>query len=344
MSERKKILFIQTAFPGDAILTLPALQILKKMEPDSFIDVICIPGTKEIFESSPSVDNVIILDKRGIHRSIFKTYQFSKELSKSGYDKVYSAHRSLRTSLMVLNSQIEESFGFDNSSLMHVYKNVVQYNSAKHEVMRNLDLVGFEYDEESWKIIPIINVSLENKNLVKDYILKNELGDNFIAIAPSSIWKTKMYPAEHYSKIIDELTQKGYKVVLIGSKDEKDYLDSFVHQDQNNVINSAGVFSIVQSIEFLNHARLLICNDSAPTHMGMAAEIKTLTLYCSTIPEFGFYPYSRNSDYLSYDDIECKPCGIHGYQSCPLKTFDCGIKLSPERVIKKIEEMLVERN
>jgi len=48
MSEEKKILVIQTAFPGDAILTLPLIQELKKKKPEYLIDVLCIPSTVEI--------------------------------------------------------------------------------------------------------------------------------------------------------------------------------------------------------------------------------------------------------------------------------------------------------
>ncbi|MFZ2863279.1 MAG: glycosyltransferase family 9 protein [Ignavibacteriaceae bacterium] len=344
MTNKEKILFIQTAFPGDAILTLPALQMLKQANPDSLIDVLCIPGTKEIFESSESVDNLIVLDKKGIHKSIFKTYKFSGELSKNNYSKVYSAHRSFRTALIVLNLQVEESFGFDNSSLMHVYKNIVPYHFNKHEVQRNLDLIGFEYDNLSWKIKPIVNTTIEVKSKVKEFILSNELNKGFIAVAPASIWNTKMYPAESYIKIIDHLIDKENKVVLIGSKDEYEYLQTISEQCSKNVVNAAGKFSIVGSIELIKNAELLICNDSAPTHMGMAAGVKTLTIYCSTIPGFGFYPYSENSDYLSYDDLKCKPCGIHGYKECPINTFDCGNKLKPDLIIKKIEEMLVGKH
>lgn len=344
MSEKQKILFIQTAFPGDAILTLPALQMLKQSNPDCLIDVLCIPGTKEIFEASESVNNVIVLDKRDKHKSVFKTYKFSKELSKKGYTKVYSAHRSFRTALIVLNLQVRESFGFDSSSLMHVYKHVVPYYLNKHEVQRNLDLVGYEYDNDSWKIIPKINITTEANEKVKEFILNNELDKDFIAVAPASIWNTKMYPAESYIEIINHLIDKGNKIVLIGSKDEAEYLQTISDKCKKDVINAAGLFSIVESIELLKNAKLLICNDSAPTHMGMAARVKTLTIYCSTIPGFGFYPYSENSDYLSYDDLYCKPCGIHGYKKCPIKTFDCGNKLSPDLIINKIEEMLVGRN
>ena len=50
-----------------------------------------------------------------------------------------------------------------------------------------------------------------------------------------------------------------------------------------------------------------------------------LTIYCSTVPEFGFYPYNKKSSYISFNDLNCKPCGIHGYEKCPIKSFDCGI-------------------
>jgi heptosyltransferase-2 len=72
----------------------------------------------------------------------------------------------------------------------------------------------------------------------------------------------------------------------------------------------------------------------------MCADIPVLMLYCSTVPDFGFYPYNKKSYFLSFDELFCKPCGIHGYIKCPLNTFDCGYKLKPEIVISKMKEMI----
>ncbi len=162
-----KILFIQTAFPGDAILTLPALEKLKDIFPESKIDVLCIPGTREIFTASPFVNAAIVIDKKGKHKSLMKTYNFIKELKQNNYTRIYSSHRSLRTSLIVLLLEVRESSGFDNSILMHVYKNLIKYNGNNHEVQRNLDLVGFNYDEQSWKIIPEIRVDEQSIERIK---------------------------------------------------------------------------------------------------------------------------------------------------------------------------------
>ena len=60
-----KILIIQTAFLGDVILSLPLVQVLKDKMQDCIIDYLCIPKTQEILHNNPSIDNVIVYDKRG---------------------------------------------------------------------------------------------------------------------------------------------------------------------------------------------------------------------------------------------------------------------------------------
>ena len=75
----------------------------------------------------------------------------------------------------------------------------------------------------------------------------------------------------------------------------------------------------------------------------MCADIPVLTIYCSTVPGFGFYPYNDKSKFISFDGLQCKPCGIHGYHICPIKTFDCGKKLLPENVFKLVEKMIGEK-
>ena len=112
----ERILVIQTAFLGDAILTLPMIQKLKEFFPDALIDVVCIPSTKEIFDHSAYVNSSIVLNKRKEHKSIFNLSRFAKELKKNNYSKIYSPHRSFRTSLLVAMLKVKDTYGFDNSS------------------------------------------------------------------------------------------------------------------------------------------------------------------------------------------------------------------------------------
>ena len=135
------ILVIQTAFLGDAILTLPMIQALKKKNLDCKLDVLAIPSTKEIFSASPYVDDVIVIDKKVKHKSIRALNNFIKELRKKTYSKIYSPHRSFRSAYITFRMGVKETFGFDNSSLKYAYKNIVKYKQTDHEVQRNLELI-----------------------------------------------------------------------------------------------------------------------------------------------------------------------------------------------------------
>ncbi len=339
INSMEKILVIQTAFIGDAILTLPMIQKLKEKHSQSEIHVIAIPATEEIFSFSPFVNEVIILDKKRKHKSLLSLINFSKGIKKNNYTKIYSPHRSFRSSLIVMLSKVKETFGFTNSSLRHVYKHLVDYKINIHEVQRNLDLIGYDYNND-WKILPQIEVHEKIKADVSNYFGELDNNYQFAAVAPGSVWETKKYPIEYYEEIIKFLISNSFYVLLIGGSADRNLCSDLANKFKNNVKSTAGKFSLIGSIELLKRVKVLISNDSAPTHLGMCADIPTLTLYCSTVADFGFYPYNSKSYFLSYDDLNCKPCGIHGYNECPVKTFDCGYKLLPDKVNRKIMEII----
>ncbi len=331
----KKILIIQTAFPGDAILTLPMIQKLSEREQDSLIDVMAIPSTSEIFQSSPFVNNVLIIDKRKKDKSVFSVFRIAKKIRMNNYDMIISPHRSFRTSMIVLLSRVEETIGFEISSFSWVYKYKIKHDLSLHEVQRNLSLIGEK--NSGWKIQPEVKMKT-----VVGILPENFCSGKIVAIAPGSVWETKKYPKEYFEQIVLKLIDKKYSVLLIGGKEDIELCESLNNSDGEKIINLAGKLSIVESISILKKCSLLISNDSAPTHMGMAAGIPVLTIYCSTIPAFGFYPFNNKSRFLSYDNLSCKPCGIHGHKSCPLKTFECAKQLKPEFIYNEIEIMLNE--
>ncbi|HSD62674.1 MAG TPA: glycosyltransferase family 9 protein [Ignavibacteriaceae bacterium] len=336
----EKFLVIQTAFIGDSILTLPMLQILKKMNPECNLDVVSIPETAVIFNHSPVVNNVIVFDKRGKHKSGLQIINFAKLIRENNYSRIYAPHRSARTSLIVMLSGVRETYGFNINSMPHIYKYLAEYEKAVHEVERNLKLIQFNTVNENWKILPILNIPDEAKNKVDKFFSEYQGKLNFAAIAPGSVWNTKKYPAEYYEEIIKFLLSIFDIVFFTGGENDKEICAELEKKAGKRVRSVAGSFNLIESVVFLKKMKLLISNDSAAAHLGMCSDIPVLMLYCSTVPDFGFYPYNKNSYFLSYNDLFCKPCGIHGFTKCPLGTFDCGYKLKPEMVISKIKEII----
>jgi heptosyltransferase-2 len=335
----KNILVIQTAFLGDAVLTLPMIEIIKNKFPSSNITVVTIPDTAELFRHSPFVDEVIEYDKKGNDKSLFSLKEFIGLIKSKRFDVVYTPHRSARSILITRFSGAKDTYGFDRAAFSFLLKNKIKYDDMIHEVARNLSLAGYNLEKNTWKIRPRITIPAEA------VIRINKLVEQFpyskiAVIAPGSVWKTKIYPKDYYFQITRFLIGKGIKIFMIGGKKDSYLCQEFEDRFEGYVKSYAGDLSIIESVALIKKSQLLICNDSAPTHLGMIAGTATLTLYCSTVKEFGFYPYLENSGYLSFDNLKCKPCGIHGLDSCPIKTFDCGLKLTPEMVNSKISEML----
>lgn len=335
-----KILLIQTAFIGDCLLTLPLIAALKNKLPGVPIDIVTTPNSAEIFSSYECINKVHIFDKKGKHKPVSAVIAFAGKLKNENYRLVISAHRSARTSLLVMLLGVEESYGFENSTMKFVYSNVVPYHYDKHETHRYFAFLGKVADtlnpgEFSYNL----TISKDEEAQITE-IFNGVRGKKIVAVSPGTEWSTKQYPQEYFAEVCGYLLERGYEVAVIGSRKEVKLAEKLSAVNGNNLLNLCGKFSIPGTISFLRHCELLVSNDSSPVHMGFIAGIKVLSLYCSTVPEFGFYPLGKRSAWLSVDNLDCKPCGIHGRKYCPLEHFNCGKLLTPVMVNSKIEELL----
>ncbi len=334
-----KILLIQTAFPGDAILTLPLIQKIKMKYEQSTLKVLCIPQTKILFEFSPYVDQAITYDKKSNEKGFGGFVNIIGKVRNEKFDLIISPHRSTRSSLIAFLSGAKKTISFDKSAASFLYTELKHYHSEWHEVKRNLSLIEKEISEEDWKIYPELIVNDERRIKVEKLLL-NLKSKQLIAIAPGSVWNTKKYPIEFFKEIVKNLIEKNFEIAVIGGENDKKLGEILEEIDNNKIDNFCGKIDFIESFYLLQNVKLLISNDSAPTHLGVAADIPVLTIYCSTIPQFGFYPYNQRSQSISFNDLYCKPCGIHGFEKCPEDHFKCGYELKPNLIIQKVQEML----
>jgi heptosyltransferase-2 len=131
------------------------------------------------------------------------------------------------------------------------------------------------------------------------------------------------------------LVENGIIPVLIGSKQDVNLCDK-ICKFCPDAINLAGILSLRQTYKFLKNCTGIVTNDSAPLHLGLAAEIPVYAIFGSTVPEFGFAPFGKNDCIIEDTALACRPCGIHGRKKCPVKTFDCMNNLTPAFVLNKI--------
>lgn len=335
--EIKKLAIFQTAFLGDVLLIIPIIHYILQKE-NFKIYFIVKSGLEDISKLLPDSVELITFNKK--ENKFKNSLQLIKTLREKEIDILISPHRSLTTSLIVYFSKPKLSIGFDKAVFSFLYKVRKEYIQSQHEIQRNLALLSDIIKIDDWRRGIKLQIEFNIKeNKFTKWIERNE---NIIAIAPGSVWETKKYPQEYFIKLINLLTSRNYKIILIGSKDDEKSCSDLIEYSKNNsdVLNFIGKLKIYESLSVIDKCNLLVSNDSAPTHLGTLTNAKVLTIYGSTIPEFGFYPYREGDNYIEIRNLKCKPCGIHGKRECPEKHFRCMMDLKPEIIFERITEIL----
>ena len=89
----------------------------------------------------------------------------------------------------------------------------------------------------------------------------------------------------------------------------------------------------------MGKTNVVVTNDSGSTHLAVAGNAKVITIYGATIPGFGFYPYGSGHKIIE-KNIECRPCGIHGGEKCPIEHFKCMKDVTTEEVFEQVCEFI----
>lgn len=165
-----------------------------------------------------------------------------------------------------------------------------------------------------------------NYEIVKELepVLKNNHGieyKNFIVaqIHASSPVRSPSYTS--ISKVINELTSRGEKVVIMDSPSNSKYVDYFIDNyinNKENVINGGNYSkSLIHMISITHMAKGALSVDSSLIHVAASLNV----------PMFGIYgPFAgytrlntyKNVDWIDcgYDELECAPCNKHGGEPC----------------------------
>jgi len=100
------ILLVQTSFLGDTILSTPVISGLNKLFPEAQIWMMTTPLSSSLVKRDPLLAGVISYDKRGKNSGLPGLIRMSRKIRKMKFAKVYSLHRSFRTSLLVRHTPL----------------------------------------------------------------------------------------------------------------------------------------------------------------------------------------------------------------------------------------------
>lgn len=325
-----KILIIQTAFIGDVILATAVAEKLHQKYPDAQIDFTLRKGNEGLLTGHPFINTVFVWDKK--QNKIKNLFLLSKQIRSNKYDTVVNLQRFSSSGILAGFSGAKEIIGFDKNPLSFLFTKKIKHEigNEKHEVERNQQLLESLTNADASK--PKLYPSKENKDAVERY--KNS---QYVCLAPTSVWFTKQYPKEKWVELCNQ-TSPSLIIYLLGAPGDSAACDWIKNNSTNkNIINLAGKLNFLESAALMSNAEMNFVNDSAPMHIASAMNAKTTAIFCSTVPSFGFGPLADDSIIIeTKEQLDCRPCGLHGHKACPKGHFKCGFSIETIELLKRI--------
>ncbi len=335
LTDFSHFLIIQTAFIGDSTLTLFVAQAIKKQNPTCKISIVSTPICEDILSVSTDVDHVFPFDKRNSQKGLQGIRTFAKQLSTEKIDCIISLHSSFRSSLLALLIPAQYKVTFTQSSFSLFFSRRTKRPEFGTERQRQLQLLHCFTD-----YIPTpyteITFSLESQQKTIETFLETNLleKNQFVILAPNSVWNEKRWGIEKFEKLCVNLLQKNIPIVVIGSKSEEQYCQILL--SKIGVINGVGVFSLSEILFLLKQSAVLVSNDSAPIHLASVTNTPTIALFGPTIPEFGFAPLATKHTIFENRKLPCRPCSHNGSKPCYLGTHECMKSLKSEDITYEV--------
>ena len=344
-----KILIVQLWGIGETILTLPAIEALRKKFPKAKIEVLATSRNKGVYFGNKNVDKIITLKLNPFSILAFILTNIKE------YDLVIDMEEYLNISAIISFFAGKRSIGYSHNSRAKLYSIKVRYNDQQHAMQTFLDLVralDINYDAAK---LQQLNFSKNDRDFVDKLLKNNKIKSNdfLVCVAPGAAEsaKCRMWPFDRYAELCDEIISRHKaKVVFIGNKDEIKLIDEMQKKMDNkgNAINTAGKVTLNQLFYLISKCNIFIGNDAGPMHIAAAQGVKTLGLFGPNLP-VRFGPYGKgNIGLYKGNNCEFSPCiNVHLGQvpDClyPKNSNDyqkCMKNISINDALKEVEKLI----
>uniref|UniRef100_A0A7C1JXB9 Glycosyltransferase family 9 protein n=1 Tax=Thermomicrobium roseum TaxID=500 RepID=A0A7C1JXB9_THERO len=355
----RRILVVKIADLGDAVLTLPALRVLRSAYPDITIDVLTSRVGAELYGLCPVINHIYVLEKSRLRRGgLLHLLELAVTLRRRQYDAVILLHHLTtwpgrllyRILLAATGSPVRA--GIDNGTGHFLTHRVVDRGfGAVPEWQYALEIAqalgALEAPEP-----PYLQIPEEARSQAQR--LLEPVPRPFVVIHPGvgPFAPARRWPAERFAAVARELARRQLGIVVTGTANEK--------TDAAPLLNIEGVHDLIGRTEIatlaavLEQASLVLGSDCGVVHLAAALGRPTLALFGPTNVE-AWRPLGSsiaNPLQTLHDTgpvlaltvrLPCSPCCYVGYrvgrpEGCSLRT--CLTLLTPELVTETALKLL----
>jgi ADP-heptose:LPS heptosyltransferase len=348
----KTIVFIRLDAIGDFLLVLPYLKEIKKCFHHSD-DVTILIGNilwKDLGEYflRDTFARFIWIDRKKYKNNIYYRIKMNQCLSKisankvmdSAYNRDYIYNDSV---IRAISANRKIGWMGETVGVFPVLSRLSQKSYT--ELLENVDY-PLEVDKQLHFFKHVlkmeINPSYKINSKVGD-ISKYGLPENYCVIVPGASWHGREWNIDKFAVCSDYINSKFDRVtVLIGSSSENSKYDKIKKTAKTqNIINCIGKTNLLDMIEIIRNADLLISNETSAIHIAALTDTKAICVFGGG--HFGRFVPNHNIKHIRwvYKEMECFGCNwkcifnIKKDQAVP-----CIANVMPVEMFRFIDDLL----
>ncbi len=344
-----RLLIIRPDHLGDALLTTPAIQLLKKARPDLEIHALCGAWNAELFSAYIEINQVIALPFPGFARgdragnAYMLALQWSRRLRKSAYDcAIVMRPDHWWGALLAYLAGIPQRIGYD---LANVAPFLTETVSLRHEhaIEQNLRLVASWTGPASRADIHLTcPLQAADKAHITKRLTELSLASQraLICIHPGSGAASKLWDSRKWALVADSLASRfDCAIAFTGTASEAALIDE-IRTRMSQPAANIGSISVSQLAALYAGAAIVLGPDSGALHLAAAVDTPTVALFGPADP-VEFAPWGSTHRHIVLSSaIACAPCRILDWRGDSAEYHPCVRDISVEQVLDAASRLL----
>lgn len=318
-----KILVRATNWVGDAVMSIPALEAVRRRWPEAEIAILARPYVAQLYQGQGLANRLIEYDTAGKHRGLRRREELARELRAEHFDVALLLQNAFDAAWLAWRAAIPERIGYGRDGRGPLLTRAVPVprrgEIPAHESYYYLELLH----RAGWlTALPEINrivlqVLVAARANAEERLTRAGVraGATRIALGPgASYGSAKCWLPERFASLADRLIEAfDTDVILFGTPAERGTADAIASLMRHRSINLAGETTIAELPALMAACHLFIGNDSGAMHVAGAVGLPVVGIFGPTDAD-GTAPATPLFRRVQ-ESVFCSPCFL---RRCPI--------------------------
>ena len=338
--EYSNILVRATNWVGDAVMSLPALHLLRERFPAARISVVAKPWVADLYARESFADESI----RYPARTLAEKYKFARELRGRGFDAAILFQNAFEAAAMAFVAGIPNRIGYNRDGRGWLLTRRVaapkRGEIPRHERFYYLELLRRAGIIDEYPVSDSIRLdgAGEARKAGAERLREFGIEGPVIGLGPGAAYGTaKRWLPERFAEAAVLIARiRGAEVALFGAAPERAVCEEIagrIRSDGVKAHNFAGETKLGEFIDMAAACSVFLTNDSGPMHIASALGVPTVAVFGATDHE-ATGPTGDKSRVVR-EAVRCSPCLL---RNCPID-HRCMTRVTGARVAETALEL-----